>query len=861
MKKKTLLLLALGVALASVIGAAIYIRIAGNKPEEVVSPSKKPALEGEMLINGFNNLDELYSVKWINAGYDSIGKLNINTNADVIQEGSGCLQFDLTKTTTFPELHIKTHNTHIPDMDIARVKTYSTWIYNESEKEALVSLNLMQKGNLHLLSQEFTLPAKQWTQCVMYVNGVVTKYAAESVTGFSVQFHVQIDPAANDQETLKVATFYMDNMQVELGNSITVEDRAYIETIERIIAEIDGLPEDITSKDEERLSKLYDTYNDLPDVYKAAISNYDSLQSAISGIVSARDGVESGKETSELERHVFYFDKFYGATQLKNTENSKCVFGYSKEFKYGDEEGSTRIGFVDEIWNYVTITTTADLHEYDYVRYAMYNDGEEKAVWLNAGGWNCRAQLLPGEWKEFEIPTKYFKSSGVEFIFTESVNSGMASPAQGDVYLSSMTAHKLTNKELYKAALKDTPFTVKRHGGSLTVGNLVTVTAAKQGNIVLKLNKRISDLSVAENVMFSYQARSGGVLTLLNEQELPIAKDATISVAEGWNTVILTAEQYTQTSAIRVMAEKDETHVFTDFRVFKITDTEAMRLLMEYDYLPQNANLTKNDLPALIDYVSIYNENTFKDLNSKLHDQFVKVTKASDSALYEKQIKVWQTVIDRVVQKADIAKRLMSSLIKDVKGKATEENIYLLGAVYENYTNSRTLPALNAEEKQTASALLMKHDDLPMRIIDVSEAKERAKLSVYAKYFPWTGRITKADDPTHGVVLKVQPTGISSRDNGESHENIELIYDHPTLSAYSNVRFKVYNSGPARTLYFITDGWGETVCKYTLESNAWTEITISVANYTKATEMLIDRVSNGNLADSYFYFTDFKAYK
>lgn len=860
MKKKTLLLLALGIVLGSIIGVVSYISIAKHKPEMVVTP-QNTALEGKMLINGFDNLDELYAIKWINAAIGTSGKLDIHTDANMVQEGEGCLRFDVKKTATFPELHIKTQNTHVPDMDVTRIKTYSTWIYNASETEIVASLNLIQKGNTHLLSQEFTLPAQQWTECVMYVNGVVTKYAAENVTGFSVQFHVEVDSAATDDSKLKTATFYLDNMQVEFGNAITEEDRAYIETIESIIAEIDALPVDITSEDEARLSKLYDTYNNLPDVYKAAISNYDSLKSAISGIVSARDRAEADKENAELERNVFYFDKFYGTTQLNNSQNSKCVFGYSKDYKYGDEEGSTRIGFVNEIWNYVTISTTTDLHEYDYVRYAMYNDGEEKAVWLNAGGWNCRAQLLPGEWHEFEIPTKYFNSSGVEFIFTESVNSGTAAPAEGDVYLSSMTAYKLSSKELYKSALKDTPFTIKRKGGSLSLDNHITVIAAKQGNIVLELNKKIKDLSVAESVMFSYKSQRGGTLTLLNEQELPIDKNASISIAEGWNTVILTAEQYAQTSAIKISVDKDESLVFTDFRIFKIADTEAMRLLMEFDYLPQNASLTKNDLPALIEYVSIYNDNSFKDVNSKLHDQFVKVTKTSDSALYEKQLKVWQTVITRVTQKADIAKTLMTALIKDVKNKALEEDIYLLDEVYDDYINSRTLPALASEVQETANALLMKYDDLPMRIVDVSVAKERAKLSVLATYYPWTGKLTKENDATHGVVLKVQPTGNSSRDNGESHENIQLSYYRPDLAGYSNIRFKVYNNGPARTLHFITKGWGSTVCKYTLASNAWTEITISVTDYLKAEEMLINNVSNGNLADSYFYFTDFKAYK
>lgn len=860
MKKKTLLLSALGVILASVIGVASYIVIERNKPEAVVTVTK-PKLEGNMLINGFDKLDDLYAVKWIDAYYSSVGQLDIDTNADMVQEGTGCLRFDLKRTTTYPELHIKTYNTLVPDMDVARIKTYSTWIYNASEKEAVVSLNLMQKGNTHLLSQEFTLPAQEWTECVMYVNGVVTKYAAENVTGFSVQFKVMVHPDSTDEETLQTATFYLDNMQVEFGNAITKEDQVYVDTIEKLIADIDSLPVDITSDDEAKLSELYATYNNLPDEYKAAVSNYSSLQTAISGIVSARDREETNKDTAALERSVFYFDKFYGTTQIKNTENSKCVFGYSTDYKYGDEEGSLRIGLVEEIWNYVTITTTADLKEYDYVRYAMYNDGEEKAVWLNAGGWNCRAQLLPGQWYEFEIPTSYFNTSGVEFVITESVNGGTAAPAEGDLYISAITAYKLSGKDLYKAALKDTPFTVKRKAGSMSVGNNVTVTATKQGDLVLALNKSVTELSAAENVIFSYKSQRGGVITLLDDKELKLAKNATISIAEGWNTIILTAEQYAQAGSIRINMDEGEQVVFTDFRVFKIADTEAMLLLMEYDYLPQNANLKKSDLPALIKYVSIYNENTYKDLNSKLHGQFVKVTKTADSALYEKQSKVWKSVIDRVSEKANIAKTLMTTLINDVKSKGAEEDIYLLNEVYGSYTSSRTLPGLSSEQKKTATTLIEKYSDLPQRFVDVSEAVDRAKLSVVTKYFPWTGKLTKAEDASYGTVLKIQPTGNSARANGETHENIELSHYQPDLAGYRTVRFKVYNSGPARTLYFITDGWGATVCKYTLASNAWTEISISADDYKTAATMLIDGVSKGNLADSFFYFTDFKAYK
>ena len=251
MKKKTLLLLALGIVLGSIIGVVSYISIAKHKPEMVVTP-QNTALEGKMLINGFDNLDELYAIKWINAAIGTSGKLDIHTDANMVQEGEGCLRFDVKKTATFPELHIKTQNTHVPDMDVTRIKTYSTWIYNASETEIVASLNLIQKGNTHLLSQEFTLPAQQWTECVMYVNGVVTKYAAENVTGFSVQFHVEVDSAATDDSKLKTATFYLDNMQVEFGNAITEEDRAYVETIESIIAEIDALPLDITSEDEEQ---------------------------------------------------------------------------------------------------------------------------------------------------------------------------------------------------------------------------------------------------------------------------------------------------------------------------------------------------------------------------------------------------------------------------------------------------------------------------------------------------------------------------------------------------------------------------------------------------------------------------------
>ena len=147
----------------------------------------------------------------------------------------------------------------------------------------------------------FELSAKSWTKCVMNVNAVVTKYAHESITGFSIQFMTE-----------EASVFYIDEFNAEFGRTFTEEDNSYIEKIEALIAEIKTLPDGAKASDESLISAAFEKYNLLPDLYKSAIVNFSDLSSAMKNLLYAtiNDGVNG--ENAQYERPAFLFDKFFG---------------------------------------------------------------------------------------------------------------------------------------------------------------------------------------------------------------------------------------------------------------------------------------------------------------------------------------------------------------------------------------------------------------------------------------------------------------------------------------------------------------------------------------------------------------------
>lgn len=800
----------------------------------------------EYSLNGFDNLDDLYDVKLVNLEYSTEAKLDINKDVAYIKQGAGSLMFNVIHHV-WPEIYTVIGNTAAPDMDVSDIRNVSVWIYNDGEESVLASLNVCQDDLTHLLSEDFEIPAKSWKECVMDVNAVVTKYAKNNITGFSIQFKTETEQK-----------FYVDDLAVEFGSQFSAEDNANVVKIEEVISDISSMPTTITADDEEQISAIYNKYNSIPDLYKSAVNNYSKLQLAMTDMTVVRNSVEEKKETADISRPAFYFDKFYGMSHLSTSYGTKVNFAYSTDIKYGNESGSTVIKFLGDVWNYIDFANTVSLKNYDYVEFALYNDGLEKAVWLNNNslGWTNRTQVKTNEWVRLQIPVSALNDSGAQLIITTSVDMGTASKTDGNVYISQIRAFKLVEKNMYVPALNEqTPFTST--AANIAVNNdKINVTATLGGDILLTLNKEVEELNVAQNAIFSLKTTQAATLLLLNENGTAIS-GGSISLAEGWNTVILDSKKYEQTKAIRVNAEVNQQFELTNFYVILGTDEQGMRLILEKDYLPEETEWTVEDLPQAINYMLIYNDAQLTGLKN----QFVKVAQSVDATIYEKQIAEYNEIVALLESRKETIKDLMEELIDSIDLNDEDvEKRYLLESVYSKYLETAMLEDLSSNYTDKAVEILAQLEYLPYRLLDVSSSADRAKIEMYANFFPWSGKIYAVEDQEYKTVMGVVANEFRNQANGNSHDNVELKYDLTNLpDGYDYLSFKIYNPAKGRQLYFITYGWGATVKKFNLAPDKWNEITISVLDYQSAGYMLLTSMSYTTTPNT-LKFTDFYLY-
>ena len=810
-------------------------------------------LTGEHMLNGFNTLDDLYSINWLveNTAYSTMGKLDINRDATYIKEGDGSLKFEII-SASLPEIRIQQQNTLIPDMDLTDLKTISAWVYNDNDFAVTATLNVLKTQATHLLTQSFELPAKSWTQCVMNVNAVVTKYAHESITGFSIQFMTE-----------DAAVFYIDGLNAEFGRVFTEEDDSYVEKIEALIAEIKELPDGAKASDETAIVAAFEKYNSLPDLYKSAIVNFNDLSGAMKNLLYATINEGVNGENAQYERPAFMFDKFYGTTHMTIAHATNCSFGYSKEIKFGDEEGSTYIEFAGDMWNYVDISTSLMINTYDYVSFAVYNSGSKKAFWLNSDelGWNNRHDIDNGEWVEISVPVSAFDATGVQLIATN-LNNGSPAAADGRIYVSQIRCHKLNQSSLYTTLLNvDTPLTATNANVSIQDG-LTSIISNTDDKVELTITKTVKDITVGQRVLISFNISKATNLSLLNADGIEFAQ---IAVAEGWNTITLTADNYNKLSKIVIDAENGEVYNISQFYSISNKDEQAMRLIIERNYLPDVNNCAIQDLSAMIKYVTIYNDANL----SNLREQFVKVTKNTNEQLYTEQENLYLSIIQGIENIAIKAKSLMEELVNSIDiSNAETEKVYLLESVYNDYTNSKFLKPMNSATATKAENILAKYDYLPYRFIDVSVNKDRANFSIQAKYFPWAGEIVATENVAYGKVMAVTVKELFKREikvehltKYENHANIELKYNTEfDLSKYDYIGFKIYNPSVVRKLYFTTLGFGTTVATFELQPNEWNNIYISTADFIRAGYMHFNNISLTDGTPLTFLFHDFCAY-
>ena len=798
--------------------------------------------EGKQLLNGLDDMNDLYLVKWTNTDYDTVGTIDITDEEGYVKEGTGSLKADIKHSSGEPRLRFSIQDTYIPDMDISNVKTFSAWVYNGCEDRAEITLALLDDGVTQVLSQSFELAAGEWTECVMNVNAVVTYYLKEEISGFSLQFNRK-----------GAMAFCIDGIAVEFGSEFSQEDSSVMNDIAALVADINAIPERITVEIEPLIKELYMRYGAVPELYRSAINNYDVLTSAMADLLYAQTSLDGQSQDAQMQRKAFYFDKFYGITSFKNAETSANTFGYSTDIKHADDEGSCYIQYDGDIWNYTDITSGVMLDGYDYVEFWIYNEGETKAIWWKnaANGWQERTDIDEGEWVRMSMPTSYFDASGIQIIVTTSINYGAATNTEGRLYISSITCYKLGATEMFESALDgNDPFVISGGGTLSPVDNGVLVSVTQSGSVDIMFNKEKEDLNVAQNFVLSVYSPKSVSATLIDEEGNKIASGASVFVAEGWNTLTLSGTQYNAAAGIRIEAVSGEEYEFKYGYVTRITDMQGIKLVIERGYLKELGALTAYDLPQIIQYLSIYDNAGLEGLRL----QFVKVTESADPELYAEQTALYEEVVQYINALADKADELIKGLIDGIDPNTDAGDLYLLDGIYSDYLSAALAKELGAEYEVRAEVLLDALDSLPKLVADVSDSAARATFGITSSY-SWKGTISGYEDAEHGTVMRV---AITER----SEPTIEMSFDTGViLTGYDTVRFSVYVSGNTRTvsIYFATKGWGNTLAgPFTLTSEGWTEVIVPANAYTVSGYMIITDIAGHEPYE--LLFTDFYAY-
>lgn len=157
------------------------------------------------LLNGLENNADLYSVYPMDIAPRDEYQVSINTDPNFVKAGNGSLKYVSINGTAHSFIQLINHS-HLPDMDVTKLKSVSIWVFNATETSQKITLSLTNNTGAPMFSVQQQLEPNQWTQ-VKYDQLAEFSYKKKSnIVGVAFRFDVE-----------GKATLYVDEMRVELG--------------------------------------------------------------------------------------------------------------------------------------------------------------------------------------------------------------------------------------------------------------------------------------------------------------------------------------------------------------------------------------------------------------------------------------------------------------------------------------------------------------------------------------------------------------------------------------------------------------------------------------------------------------------
>lgn len=839
-----------------------------------------PTEEG--LLFAFDDMDDLYKVKFVNGGYETVQSLDVNEKEEYVSQGSGSLQVNYHKGEK-PKIMIHKENLLMPDLDFLSLKTISVDIFNPQRRDVNITISLIKSGKSVICSQTAVADGQVWSTIEFPINAVVMNYSAESVIGVMLEFDVAIE-----------ASYYVDNMRVELGNVISEEDKAYTTEIEKLTQDINELPAKLTLSDESKLMELVNRYEAIPSEYRGAVSNYDVLNNAVLNYIS----VAMEAEKTEDSQPAFYYDKFFGLYQIQrsNTYNTDVTYSYSTEKKYNDEAGSLKISMDGSEWTSLWMISSANFKSYDYVTFAIYNDSDYDVVmWVT---WRQRFIALKNQWTEISLPaTNWSGGSGVdELDFTSYVDDkheAAGAPNKGDLYFSRITLFSLQGLDGYRQELlPPTSYAVTDNATATVSGKFANVSVAETDEVVLQLQKPTGKekINVSQVAYMNVIVPEATTLTALDVNGKAVK---VISLTKGRNCVELVQSVYDQTVAFSFMGMNGKNYQFGTTYVCKTRQKNVAKLFIQDDALPLASNMQFEDIIDVLDYINTY---TLVDATTRqalkidyptLHEEIQAKVETVGECLqsYAAQI----STLDELIELAEAYKEYLTisifsniqmvneaivnttdsyieqlppvSQIGSTVSAELAEQVVALKKVFNALSINQIKALRNADTWETFTE---EYNKIPYMAFDYSNEEYKQYFALGSEvgdiinsvYGTTKGSISIVENATYGKVMQVDfeqagdpTTQISFRLSGREAWEQKLL-------GYDKIIFYVYNPLPTETgayLRIATGDWGvsssfvgATGANYAL-TYGWNKVEMVVGEFTKLPE------NGGQL---YFFFAN-----
>jgi len=173
------------------------------------------------LLNGMDNMEDLYAVKPMDVTRNDAYVMTLNTDPAYTKAGEGSFRYTFVSGSSHAFLQQLARSYHAK-ADVKTLKAVSVEVYCDSDTAQSVTLSVTTAGGAALFSRTVTVAPRQWT--TVSVDGLENySYQKKSAIG-GVSFRFDVESAV---------TMYVDEMRFELGATDLppVDFNAYVASI------------------------------------------------------------------------------------------------------------------------------------------------------------------------------------------------------------------------------------------------------------------------------------------------------------------------------------------------------------------------------------------------------------------------------------------------------------------------------------------------------------------------------------------------------------------------------------------------------------------------------------------------------